>query len=76
MKKKPSVSLILGGGPKDDEAGEGDMNEDSYSEEQTEMANELIDAVKAGEPDAVLKAIHGIYLSYSMGSDSGEAGGY
>ena len=37
---------------------------EEYSEEQFEMADELISAVKGGDPEAVLDAIHGIYNSY------------
>ena len=46
----------------DDEYEEDEMEE--YSEEQHEMAEELIDAVKGGDSEAVLDAIHGIYNSY------------
>ena len=46
----------------DDEYEEDEMEE--YSEEQFEMADELISAVKSGDPEAVLDAIHGIYNSY------------
>tara|TARA_R100000656_G_scaffold58802_1_gene45815 strand:- start:1 stop:228 length:228 start_codon:yes stop_codon:yes gene_type:complete len=46
----------------DDEYEEDEMEE--YSEEQHEMAEELIDAVKSGSSEAVLDAIHGIYNSY------------
>jgi len=37
---------------------------EEYSEEQFEMADELISAVKSGDSEAVLDAIHGIYNSY------------
>ena len=37
---------------------------DEYSDEQFEMAEELISAVKSGDSEAVLDAIHGIYNSY------------
>ena len=47
----------------DDEYEEEDEMEE-YSEEQHEMAEELIDAVKSGDSEAVLDAIHGIYNSY------------
>mgnify|MGYP003130520804 CR=1 FL=1 len=38
--------------------------EEEYSDEQMEMADELISAVKKGDSEAVLDAIHGIYNSY------------
>ena len=49
-----------------DEIGYEDEDEEmeEYSDEQHEMAEELISAVKAGDPEAVLDAIHGIYNSY------------
>jgi len=37
---------------------------EEYSDEQHEMAEELISAVKGGDSEAVLDAIHGIYNSY------------
>ena len=37
---------------------------EEYSDEQYEMADELISAVKKGDSEAVLDAIHGIYNSY------------
>ena len=37
--------------------------EEEYSDEQMEMADELISAVKKGDSEAVLDAIHGIYNS-------------
>ena len=46
----------------DDEYEDEEMEE--YSEEQFEMADELISAVNGGDPEAVLDAIHGIYNSY------------
>ena len=46
----------------EDEYEEDEMEE--YSDEQHEMAEELIDAVKGGDSEAVLDAIHGIYNSY------------
>jgi len=46
----------------EDEYEEEEMEE--YSDEQHEMAEELIDAVKSGSSEAVLDAIHGIYNSY------------
>ena len=47
----------------DDEYEEEDEMEE-YSEEQFEMADELISAVKSGDSEAVLDSIHGIYNSY------------
>ena len=41
-----------------------DEGMEEYSEEQHEMAEELISAVKGGDSEAVLDAIHGIYNSY------------
>ena len=38
--------------------------EEEYSDEQMEMADELISALKKGDSEAVLDAIHGIYNSY------------
>ena len=46
----------------EDEYEEEEMEE--YSEEQFEMADELISAVKSGDSEAVLDSIHGIYNSY------------
>ena len=46
----------------DDEYEDEEMEE--YSEEQFEMADELISAVNGGDPEAVLDTIHGIYNSY------------
>ena len=44
----------------------GDEEDDSYeySDEQHEMAKELLGAVDAGDTQAVLEAIHGISMSY------------
>ena len=36
-----------------------------YSDDQIAMADELMSAMKAGDSEAVLDAIHGIYMSYS-----------
>jgi len=36
----------------------------SYSDEQKEMAKELVKAVKGGDEETVLMAIHGIMMSY------------
>jgi hypothetical protein len=52
----------------DDEMGYEDEDEEEemeeYSDEQHSMAEELISAVKSGDSEAVLDAIHGIYNSY------------
>jgi hypothetical protein len=70
---KDAAMIILGKGKgkrhsepdimdEEDEYEDEEMEE--YSEEQFEMADELISAVKGGDPEAVLDAIHGIYNSY------------
>ena len=48
--------------PKDSE--KDDMEEYEYSDEQREMAKELVKAVKSGDEETVLMAIHGIMMSY------------
>jgi uncharacterized Zn finger protein len=48
----------------DDEDEYEDEEMEDYSEEQFEMADELISAVKSGDSEALLDAIHGIYNSY------------
>ena len=48
----------------DDEDEYEDEEMEEYSEEQFEMADELISAVKSGDSEAVLDSIHGIYNSY------------
>jgi len=48
----------------DDEMGYDDEEMEEYSDEQFEMAEELISAVKSGDSEAVLDSIHGIYNSY------------
>ena len=48
----------------DDEDEYEDEGMEEYSDEQHEMAEELISAVKGGDSEAVLDAIHGIYNSY------------
>lgn len=42
-----------------------DEDEMGYSDDQFEMADELIRAVKSGNSELVLDAIHGIYNSYN-----------
>jgi len=70
---KDTAMIILGKKGKKHSEPHDDMDEDEYedeeemeeySEEQFEMADELISAVKGGDPEAVLDAIHGIYNSY------------
>jgi len=70
---KDAAMIILGKGKgkrhsEPDEMMDEDEYEDEemeeYSEEQFEMADELISAVNGGDPEAVLDAIHGIYNSY------------
>tara|TARA_R110002020_G_scaffold125350_2_gene282545 strand:- start:508 stop:738 length:231 start_codon:yes stop_codon:yes gene_type:complete len=71
---KDAAMIILGKGKgkrnsePDDMMDEEDEYEDEemeeYSDEQYEMADELISAVKGGNSEAVLDAIHGIYNSY------------
>ena len=70
---KDAAMIILGKGKskrnsEPDDMGEEDEYEEEemeeYSEEQHEMAEELISAVKGGDSEAVLDAIHGIYNSY------------
>jgi len=71
---KDAAMIILGKGKSkrnsepddymDDEDEYEDEEMDEYSEEQFEMADELISAVKSGDSEAVLDAIHGIYNSY------------
>jgi len=48
----------------DDEDEYEDEEMEEYSDEQHEMAEELISAVNGGDSEAVLDAIHGIYNSY------------
>ena len=72
---KDAAMIILGKGKSkrnsepdmmDDEMGYEDEDDEmeEYSDEQHEMAEELISAVKGGDSEAVLDAIHGIYNSY------------
>ena len=76
MFPKESAIMILSKGKKgksrdEDHEEEMDYMDDEdeeemedYSDEQHEMAEELISAVKSGDSEAVLDAIHGIYNSY------------
>ena len=70
---KDTAMIILGKNKKrshqdemtDDEMEYDDEEEmEDYSEEQYEMADELITAVKGNNSERVLDAIHGIYNSY------------
>jgi len=71
---KDAAIMILGKGKSkrnsepddmmDDEDEYEDEEMEDYSDEQHEMAEELISAVKGGDSEAVLDAIHGIYNSY------------
>tara|TARA_R100000458_G_C8268057_1_gene242918 strand:- start:1462 stop:1689 length:228 start_codon:yes stop_codon:yes gene_type:complete len=70
---KEAAMIILGKGKKHSKSHDDDMDDmdeyddeemEEYSEEQYEMADELISAVKKGDSEAVLDAIHGIYNSY------------
>ena len=71
---KDTAMIILGKG-KSKKHSDDDMDDmeyededeeemEDYSDEQHEMAEELISAVKKGDSEAVLDAIHGIYNSY------------
>ena len=48
----------------EEEVSEEEMEEYEYSDEQKEMAKELVKAVKGGDEEAVLMAMHGIVMSY------------
>jgi len=70
---KDTAMIILGKNKKrshQDDMMEDEMEYDDeeemedYSDEQHSMAEELISAVKGGDSEAVLDAIHGIYNSY------------
>ena len=66
---KDTAMIILGKGKHSDDdmedmEYEDDEEMEDYSDEQHEMAAELISAVKKGDSEAVLDAIHGIYNSY------------
>lgn len=67
--KKPSLATVIGMGKKPkvaEEAEESEAEGSEYSEEQTVMAQEMIDAMKADDPKALLKAFHGLFASYEM----------
>ena len=72
------TAIMIGMSPKrggeDDAASvgyDGEMIEEAeemeydYDEDQLAMADELMSAMKAGDSEAVLDAIHGIVMSYS-----------
>ena len=70
---KDTAMIILGKGKSKKHSDDDDMEDmeyedeeemEEYSDEQHEMAEELISAVKKGDSEAVLDAIHGIYNSY------------
>jgi len=70
---KDAAMIILGKGKSKKHSEPDDMDDmeyedeeemEDYSDEQYEMADELISAVKKGDSEAVLDAIHGIYNSY------------
>lgn len=66
--KKPSLAIVIGMGKKP-KMGESDADESEgmeYSEEQTMMAEELIDAVKSGDAKALLEAFHGLFEACEM----------
>lgn len=54
----------MGGSSETEEVSEEEMEEYEYSDEQKEMAKELVKAVKGGDEEAVLMAMHGIVMSY------------
>lgn len=66
--KKPSIAVVLGMGKPKSEDGESEESEDSmeYSEDQSMMAEELMDAVKKGDSKLFLEAFHGLFKSYEM----------
>jgi len=66
-----AATIILGplkgsmGGPSEEDSEKEEMDEEyEYSDEQREMAKELVKAVKSGDEETVLNAIHGIMMSY------------
>ena len=66
-----AATIILGplkskmwGSSETEEVSEEEMEEYEYSDEQKEMAKELVKAVKGGDEEAVLMAMHGIVMSY------------
>jgi len=66
-----AATIILGplkgsmGGHSEEDSEKKEMDEEyEYSDEQKEMAKELVKAVKSGDEETVLNAIHGIMMSY------------
>ena len=66
-----AATIILGplkgsmGGHSEEDSEKEEMDEEyEYSDEQKEMAKELVKAVKSGDEETVLNAIHGIMMSY------------
>lgn len=54
----------MGGSYETEKVSEEEMEEYEYSDEQKEMAKELVKAMKSGDEETVLMAIHGIMMSY------------
>ena len=54
----------MGGSDSYKESDKEENEEYEYSDEQKEMAKELVKAVKSGDEETVLMAIHGIMMSY------------
>ena len=54
----------MGGSYETEEVSEEEMEEYEYSDDQKEMAKELVKAMKSGDEETVLMAIHGIMMSY------------
>ena len=54
----------MGGSYETEEVSEEEMEEYEYSDQQKEMAKELVKAMKSGDEETVLMAIHGIMMSY------------
>ena len=54
----------MGGSYETEEVSKEEMEEYEYSDEQKEMAKELVKAMKSGDEETVLMAIHGIMMSY------------
>jgi len=60
----PLKNSMGGSDSYDKESDKEEMEEYEYSDEQKEMAKELVKAVKSGDEETVLMAIHGIMMSY------------
>lgn len=62
MKKKPGIEIVLGmGKPKGMPKEEGEEHEGGYGEEHRVMAEEMLDAIKAGDADALAQAFKGLF---------------